>query len=472
MQVLNQEAVDLVAALRSRDVSCEDVMRATLERITEVNGSINALISLNDSEHLLEQARAADVAGPKGALFGLPFAVKELESVAGMAHSEGSPIFKDRISPKDSPMVHHLREAGAIFIGKTNVPEFGLGSHSYNPVYGVTRNPYDTNVTAGGSSGGAAAALATRMVALADGSDMMGSLRNPAAFCNVYGFRPSWGVIPRGPDGETFLQQLSTNGPMARSPRDLALLMDVIAQPDPQVPHNAPPQNWTLQAPERLEGIRIGWLADWGGAYPMEAGVLSQCEAGLSAFADLGAEVTPVMPPFSAEELWHSWAVLRHWAVANELGQYFKNPETCDLLKPAAIWEVEAGLSLDGEAIAKAGAIRSKWFATLASLFETYDFLVLPSAQVWPFPVDWDWPKEVAGHSMDTYHRWMEVVVPVSLAGVPCISVPCGFGAAGLPMGMQVFARKGGDLALLNAAQTYHAATHWPDIPPQHIQHG
>ncbi|MEQ9693531.1 amidase [Shimia sp. SDUM112013] len=472
MDILDKDAVDLLADLREGRTTCAAVMAATLERIEAVNGAVNAIVALRDSDTLMAEARAADARGAQGALWGLPFAVKDLEPLAGVVQTDGSPLFADRVAEVDSPMVAHLRAEGAIFVGKTNVPEFGLGSHSINPVYGVTRNPYDSNRTAGGSSGGAAAALATRMVALADGSDMMGSLRNPAAFCNVYGFRPGWGVVPRAPGGETFLQQLSTNGPMARSPRDLALLMSVMARPNLAVPHNAAVQDWTLNAPEKLDGVRIGWLGDWGGAYSMEEGVLAQCEQGLSVFEGIGAELETVAPPFAAEDLWHSWTVLRHWAVASDLAPLYSDPATRAQLKPAAVWEIENGLTLTGQQIAKAAALRSRWFTLLAGLFDTYDFLALPSAQVWPFPAKWDWPQKIAGAQMDTYHRWMEVVVPVSLAGVPCISLPCGFSDQGLPMGVQLFARKGADLSLLNVAQTYHEATLWPQKSPPHIHDG
>lgn len=468
---MDQGASGILRDMRSGTLTAEDLMAQTLARIDEVNGDVNAIVSMRPVDEVMEEARAADATAPKGVLHGLPMAIKDLAQAAGLECSMGSPLFAGQVAKADEVMVARLRAAGAIFIGKTNTPEFGLGSHSYNPVHGVTRNPFDLTRTAGGSSGGAAAALATGMVALADGSDMMGSLRNPAGFCNVYGFRPSWGVVPRDAGGETFLQQLSTNGPMARSPEDLTLLLSVMAGPNPEVPHGAPVQDWTLGRAD-LDGVRIGWLGDWGGAYAIEAGIMSLCEAGLGVFETLGAAVEAISPPMAATQLWDSWRVLRHWAVASELAVLHADPAKRDRLKPEAIWEVENGLSLDAMAVTRAGAVRSKWFTKAAQLFDTHEFLALPTAQVWPFPVEWDWPKEIAGVAMDTYHRWMEVVVPVSLAGLPCISLPVGFGESGLPMGVQLFARKGQDRRLLDVAQAYHEATNWPTATPSHMRGG
>ncbi|WP_204114017.1 amidase [Shimia biformata] len=467
--LLDRDAGAILTDLETGTLSAEALMVATLERIGEANPHVNAIVSLQDEATLIEAARAAD-RGPRGGLLhGLPMAVKDLEDVAGLPVSMGSPLFAGTVSAKDGLIAERLRAAGAIFIGKTNTPEFGLGSHSFNPVHGVTRNPYDLTRSAGGSSGGAAAALATGMVALADGSDMMGSLRNPAAFCNVYGFRPSWGVVPRDTDSETFLQQLSTCGPMARSPADMALLMQVIGGPNPLVPHNAPAIDWRL--PEvPMKGLRIGWLGDWGGVLPVEGGILDQCRTGLDVFAGAGARVDDLDAPFSAAAIWDSWITLRSWAVAGELGEAMADPTRRDKLKPEAQWEAERGLGFTATDIHKAGAIRSQWFTAAARLFDSYDALVLPSAQVWPFPAEWHWPKEINGTTMDTYHRWMEVVVPASLLGLPVVNLPCGFGANGLPMGMQLIGRKGDDRRLMAMAQSYHEATLWPQQTPPHIR--
>ena len=468
--LLSLDAVDLLAHLASGHLSATDLMRTTLTRIAAVNPSVNALVTLVDPDHLMDQARAFDASPTNGPLAGLPMAVKDLVATRGIRTTWGSPLFADHIPEKDDLLAARLRAAGAILIGKTNVPEYGLGSHSFNPVFGVTRNPYDLTRSAGGSSGGAAAALATGMVALADGSDMMGSLRNPAAFCNVYGMRPTWDLVPAEPNGDTFLHVMATEGPMARSPRDLALLLGVLAGPDPRLPHSRPAEDFTPATGRDLHGKRIGWLGNWGNAWSTEPGILPLCEAALSKMADLGAAVEPINPPFPAEKLWHSWCTLRSWAVAMGKRDFYRDPAKRALLKPELVWEVERGLALSAEQVHDASTIRSEWYATLAQLFTRYDALALPSAQVWPFPAEWRYPAAINGRRMDSYHRWMEVVVPVSLAGVPAIALPAGFGtegrAAGLPIGMQLFAAAGQDRALLQMAQSYHEATNWPDSHP------
>jgi amidase len=463
-EFLDWEAGVLAAALREGRLTAEAVMAATLERIAARNGAVNAIVDLRDRAVLLAEARAADEVPyeARGALHGLPMAIKALAHVKGTRNTEGSPLFADRISEADSAFVARLRAAGALFIGKTNVPEFGLGSHSYNPVHGVTRNPFDGARTAGGSSGGAGAALALGLVTLADGSDMMGSLRNPAGWNNVYGFRPSWGVVPREVGSESFWQQLSTIGPMARSPRDCALLLQVMAAQEAGVPFNMPVQDWTLPPRCEVAGLRVGWLGDWDGAMPMEAGIMPLCEAGLAVLADLGAEVQPVAAPFDAEAMFQSWSDLRAFALAGELAGLYQQEGTRERLKSEAQWEVRRGLEMDPMALHRANRVRADWFATAAEMFARFDVLALPVAQCFPFAAEWDWPQEIAGVAMDSYHRWMQVMVPASLLGLPAISVPVGFDARGLPMGVQLIGAKGADRRVLEVAQAYHEATQWP----------
>ncbi len=469
--LMNRDAVALSTMLATRDLGAVELMQATLDRITFVNGDINAIVSLRDPDMLLAEAKAADNAPRSGWLHGIPLAVKDLADVAGIPTSMGSPAFADYIPKEDCGMVARMRAAGGLFIGKTNTPEFGLGSHTFNPVHGATRNPYDTSRTVGGSSGGAAAALAARMLAVTDGSDMMGSLRNPAGWCNVYGMRPSWGRIPADPVGDTFMHPLATLGPMARSPRDMAALLNTQAGPNPRVPFGLPWQDMLDGIDADVKSRRIGWLGDWGGAYPMQAGVQDLVASAVQGFTDLGCTVDSVAPPFSATELWESWTTLRAFANAGRLDPLYADPAKRKLLKPEAIWEIETGQALTQPQIQRASTIRARWYATAADLFDTYDALVLPSAQIWPFAVDLDWPKDIAGQPMDTYHRWMEVVVPASLIGLPAISLPAGFGAAGgdgegLPMGMQLIGRHGADAALLQLAQAWHLATDWPNQRP------
>ncbi len=465
---LDWDATRLAEALCAGTLTSKAVMQATLARIAERNGAVNAIVDLRVTDDLMAEAGAADAmpVDARGPLHGLPIAVKALSHVRGMRTTEGSPLYEHRIAEADSAFVARMRAAGAIFIGKTNVPEFGLGSHSYNPVHGVTLNPYDSSRTAGGSSGGAGAALAMNMVALADGSDMMGSLRNPAGWNNVYGFRPSWGVVPKEVGAESFWQQLSTIGPMARSPRDCALLLSVMAQSEPAVPFNMPAVDWGLPDGCSVEAARIGWLGDWGGAMPMEEGVLALCETGLGILGKLGAEIEDVAPPFDAEAMFQSWSDLRAFALAGELAPLYQDAEKRARLKPAAQWEIKRGIEMAALTLHRATKIRSDWFAAAARLFETFEALVLPVSQVFPFPADWDWPKEIAGVEMDTYHRWMQVMVPASLLGLPAISVPVGFDHRGLPMGMQIIGAKGADRRVLEIAQAYHAATDWPGQRP------
>ncbi|MBI1219643.1 MAG: amidase [Rhodobacteraceae bacterium] len=459
-------ATTLATRLANGETTAVEVMTAHLDRIDAVNPAVNAIIELQPRADLLAEAKAADAAPRKGWLHGLPFAVKNLVDVQGLPTTSGSPIFAGYVAPKDDLLAARLRAAGAIFIGKTNTPEFGLGSHSFNPVHGTTLNPYDLTRTAGGSSGGAAAALAARLVPVADGSDTMGSLRNPAAFCNIYGFRPSFGLIPGDPVGETFLNQISTEGPMARNVEDIARLLQVMAGPEPGFPHFRPTEPFADDLDTDPKGARIGWLADWGGAYPMEPGILALCESALGTFTALGAHVEPVAPPMPATQLWDSWMALRGFANAGTKAALYNDPKTRALLKPEMIWEIERGMALTAAEVWTASVIRSQWFATLATLFETYDALVLPAAQVWPFPADWRYPETINGQPMDTYHRWMEVVIPPSLVGLPALAIPAGFGANGLPMGMQLFGPRGADRAILRLGQAYHRATDWPERRP------
>lgn len=460
------DADSLTRAMIAGELTAEEIMHAHLDRIAETNSRINAIISLRDRDELLTEARKADRSHRKGWLHGLPVAVKELAAVRGIRTTWGSPIYRDHIPTEDHIVVARMREAGAIFIGKTNTPEWGLGSHSFNEIFGVTRNPYAHDRSAGGSSGGAAAALAARMVPVADGSDMMGSLRNPAGFCNVYGFRPSWGLVPGEPIGDSFMTTMSTLGPMARSPRDLAHLLSIMAGPHPALPFGRPGEDFAAMLDGSVKGTKIGWLGDWDGAYPCEEGILTLCETALARMEGLGCEIIPLSPPFPREKIWESWMTLRAFQIAGGKRALYDDPAKRALMKPEAIWEIEQGLNLSASQVYEASAIRSEWYRRAARLFDKVDVIALPTAQVWPFPAEWRWPQEVGGKPADTYHRWMEIVVPVSLAGLPCLSVPVGFGANGLPMGMQLAGATGRDAAILRLGHAWHKATNWPGHLP------
>ncbi|WP_101067980.1 amidase [Roseovarius salinarum] len=464
-ELLSLDATAQAGRIARGALSAEALMRATLDRIGAVNGALNAVVSPRDPDDLLAEARAVDAGPVRGPLHGLPLGIKDLANAAGLPTSQGSPLFAGQVAADDDLHVARLRAAGAIVVGKTNTPEFGLGSQTYNPVHGATPNPYDRRLTCGGSSGGAAVALAARMLPLACGSDMMGSLRNPAGWCNVYGMRPTWGLVPGEPAGDTFLHQLSTNGPMGRSPRDLALMLSVMAGRDPRQPHGRAPGDYAgIDAP--VTGRRIAWLGDWGGAWPVAEGILPLCEAALGEFEALGCRVDAPAAPFDAAALWDSWTTLRSWAVAAKLSPLHDDAAARARLKPAALWEIERGRGLSAMQVHAASVTRSDWFASAARLLRDYDAIALPTAQVWPFPLDLEWPARIAGRDMDSYHRWMEAMIPASLAGLPAIAVPAGFGAQGLPMGLQLIGPAGGDRQLLELAHAWHLHTDWPAQAP------
>ena len=442
-------------------------MQFALDAIERHNSRVNAVISLSDPDDLMKQAEAADQVPTEqhGLLHGEPIAIKDLANAAGFETSMGSPIFKKNHVKTDDIMVARMRAAGAIIIGKTNTPEFGLGSHTFNPVHGATGNAYDATRSAGGSSGGAAVALATGMMRYADGSDMMGSLRNPAGWNNIYGMRPTWGLVPSEPLGDSFLHQLATNGPMARCPKDLATLLSVQSRQDARQPHGLPTVDFAKDMDAHaLKGAKIAWLGDWG--LPFDDGIMDISERAVEDLRALGADVTAIDAPFSMDALWESWITLRSWTVASGAGVFYDDPEKRDLLKPAAIWEIERGFAMSAREVHQQSVIRSIWFKKAAQLFETYDALLMPSAQVWPFPIDWVHPTEIAGVQMDTYHRWMQVVIPAGLIGLSVVNLPIGFGAAGLSAGLQLIGGRGQDAKLLGMANDWYHGTPWKDHTP------
>ncbi|MFZ1389386.1 MAG: amidase [Thiolinea sp.] len=466
--IVQMDAVDLANAIRTKAVSCKDVMSAYLAQIERLNPKFNAIVSLQDRELLLKQAEDKDqelAAGTyHGWLHGMPQAPKDLANTVGIPTTQGSPILKNNLPKTDAIIVERARRAGAILIGKTNTPEFGLGSHTYNTVFGTTLNAYDPTRSAGGSSGGAAVAVALHMLPVADGSDMMGSLRNPAGWNNVFGFRPSQGRVPFGPTGEVFYQQLGYEGPMGRTVSDLAWLLSVQAGHDARAPLSIDqdPSIFTQTLKRDFKDVRIGWLGDFKGYLPMEAGVMDVCKTALKTFETIGCKVEEVQPDYPMEKLWLTWLTLRGFLIAGIAGPLYNKPELRAQMKPEAIWEVENGLKLSGAQVWQASADRTAWYMALNKLFQTYDYLVLPTAQVFPFNAQEHWPKTIAGKSMDTYHRWMEVVIPGTLSGLPTIAVPAGFGGADqLPMGLQIMGKAQADLAVLQLAYAYEQASDW-----------
>jgi len=470
--LVRMSALELTRAIRARTVSCAEVMATFLDHIGRFNVRVNALVSLQDAEGLMQQARVRDAQLARGEylgrLHGLPHAVKDLAFTAGIRTTRGSPLL-DAVPERDSILVERLRAHGAILIGKTNTAELGLGSQTHNPLFGTTLNAWHPGKTAGGSSGGAAVALALRMVPLADGSDMMGSLRNPAAYNNVFGFRPTVGRVPSAGE-ELFLDPLSTWGAMGRSVADLAMLMSVIAGPDVRAPQSAGEDGGEyLQPLERsFEGVRVGWLGDLSGYLPIEPGVLELCANACRALQTLGCVVEETALPCSPAALWEAWVRLRSWLVAGDLEPLYHEPVTRARLKPEARWEVESAAALSALEVYRASAARSRWYTAASAMFERFEFLALPSAQLFPFDAAVLWPRSINGVAMDTYHRWMEVVVPASLLGAPVLNVPVGFSAQGLPMGMQLIGRRHADLAVLQLGHAYDRETRWVEsrLPP------
>lgn len=464
-EICLMSAVDLAERIRRRQLSVREVVRAFLDRIDTVNPYVNAIVSLRDRGSILKEADTADTTlasgAPVGALFGLPVAIKDLALTKGLRTTFGSPFLAEFVPEEDDFFVERMRAAGAIIIGKTNVPEFGLGSNTYNNVFGPTLNAFDPALTAGGSSGGAAVALALGMVPVADGSDFGGSLRNPAAYNNVYGFRPTQGLVPAGPMNEIFLSQIGIEGPMGCNVRDMALLLGVQAGHHPRAPLSHDSSGAFLeQLDAASSGGRIAWLGDLGGHLPIEDGILALCEAALARFE--GFEAEPVVPQFDFEALWSAFKTLRHATSGCSLKLHYDDPNRRDLLKPEAVWEVEGAARLTAPEIYAASTVRSAWHDTVLGLFERYELLALPTAQVFPFAVGTHWPHEVAGRAMDSYHRWMEVSAPASMAGAPAVNVPVGFDPLGRPMGMQLIGRPRGDLAVLQAAAAYERTVPWP----------
>ncbi|QBJ77503.1 amidase [Aquitalea sp. USM4] len=459
------DALELSDAIHQRHYSCVEVMQAYLSHIALLNPRVNALVSLQAEEALLQQAAHCDAelhAGKsRGWMHGMPQAIKDLSATQGIPTTMGSRLYQNHVPVADSIMVARMRSAGAIVIGKSNTPEFGAGSHTYNAVFGATGNAYDPGRCAGGSSGGAAVALALRMLPVADGSDMMGSLRNPAAFNNVFGFRPSWGAVPLGPSPELFLQQLATEGPMGRNVPDILALLRTQMGPDPRAPLSSARTLPEQSLEHDFHACRLGWLGDWNGYLPMEHGVLSQCESVLPDFAALGCSVEACTIDFDPSSLWESWEVHRHWLMAGSLYADYQDPARRCQLKPELLWEIEGGLQLTALDVYRASRIRSDWYRAVLRMFENYDFLLLPSAQVYPFALEQHWPRMIAGRAMSSYHRWMEVVIGPTMAGLPVMNVPVGFGSHGLPMGLQIIGRPHADMAVLQLAHAYDQQRQW-----------
>ena len=433
-------------------------MEAHLAQIERVDPKVNAIPTLLP-ERALEAAAAADEALAKGAtpgpLHGLPVAVKDLALTKGIRTTFGSPIYADFVPDVDELIVERMKAAGAIVIGKTNVPEFGAGSQTFNPVFGETLNPYDTGRTCGGSSGGAAVSLACGMTPIADGSDLGGSLRNPGNFCNVVGFRTSPGRVPIWPSRMAWYP-LAVQGPLARSVEDAALLLSAIAGPDPRSPIALTEPGATFAQPlgRDFKGVRVAWSRNLG-RYPVDPAVNAALDGQRKTFAELGCAVEDAEPDLSgADEIFQ---VLRAWRFALGHGEELEKHR--HQMKDTLIWNTEQGLKLDGLTVAKAEERRSELFQRVQAFMGDYEYLLLPVSPVPPFPVEQRYVTEIAGTKLETYIDWMALCYAITLTGLPAISVPAGFTPEGLPVGLQIVGRHQQDFAVLQLAHAFEQAT-------------
>jgi amidase len=459
-------ATELTQRIRTKELSASEVMEAHLRQIERVNPRVNAIVTFLP-EQALEQARAADDALARGKeigpLHGLPVAHKDLVPTKGIRTTLGSLAFKDFIPQEDGLIVERLKNAGAIMVGKTNTPEFGAGSQTYNEVFGETLNPYDISRTCGGSSGGAAVALACGMIPIADGSDMGGSLRNPASFCNVVGFRPSPGRVPTWPSFAGWFT-FSVEGPMARTVPDIALMLSTIAGPDPRSPIaiSEPGSLFTQPLKRNFKGVRVAWSRNLGGL-PVDPRVTGAIEAQRHVFENLGCLIEEGEPDFSdADGIFKIW---RAWYFALVLSELLETQR--DKIKDSVIWNIEEGMKLSGPQTAEAERKRTELYQHVRQFMQTREFLILPVSQVPPFDVKQRYIEEINGEKMETYIDWMKSCYYITTTGFPAISVPCGFTTDGLPVGVQIVGRHQDDLGVLQLAYAFEQASgFWKQKPP------
>jgi amidase len=444
-----RSATELAAALRAREVSAREVMESHLARIADVNPRVNAIVTLLDPELALAAADEADRHPPRGVLHGLPIAVKDLQDTAGMRTTRGSTLLADNVPEADSLLVERLRHAGAIVIGKTNTPEFGAGSQTFNEVFGATRNPYDLTRTAGGSSGGAGAAVAAGMIPFADGSDLGASVRNPASFCNLIGLRPTAGRIPQAGPGDPW-NPFGVLGPIARTPRDAALLLQALAGPDPRDPLSLPDPYAAGDLEREPRGLRIGWSRDLGGL-PVEPAVTAVLERARAALEALGCVVEDAEPDFTGAD--ECFEVIRGVMFADAYAGIV------DRVKPALAENTRFGLQLTAARIARALALRGELFARMREFLLRHDFLAAPVAQIPPFSVEDEYPRAIAGVPMGSYIEWFRSCSRITVTAHPAIAVPAGFTDAGLPVGLQLVGRHRDERSLLELAHAFTEAT-------------
>lgn len=452
-------ARDLAEQIRSRQISAREVMAAHLDQIRRLNPDLNAIVGkLTDAAclALADQADQRLARGERvGLLHGLPTAFKDLESATGFPFTRGSPIFRDFMGTFDTVLVERVRAAGAIAIGKTNVPEFGMGSHTYNKVYGTTVNPYDRSKSAGGSSGGAAVSLATGMLPIADGSDLGGSLRNPASFNNIVALRPSVGLVASAPAAMPYVG-LSVKGPMARSVSDVAFLLSVMAGGDARDPGSYPSDQWQFAQPlgRDFTGVRVAWCPDLGGL-PLDRRVRQVLDAQRQTFESLGCIVEDAAPDLRGVD--EIFLTLRVWMSGNVEAPLLAAHRA--MMKPEAIDEIERGLKLTATDVAMAIMRHGELLERVRTFQEQYEFILCTVSQLPPFDAAIDWPKEVDGAAMETYISWMKSAYWISTTRRPAASVPAGFTEDNLPVGLQIVGRHRDDFGVLQLAYAFEQAT-------------
>jgi amidase len=445
----------LVRMIRARKVSATEVVRAFIARIERVNPKVNAIVTFLP-EQALKRAKALDRKGaPAGPLAGLPIAHKDIVPTKGIRTTFGSPVYSDHVPAEDHVIVERLRAAGAILVGKTNTPEFAVGAQTFNPVFGATRNPYDLSRTCGGSSGGAAAAVACGMLPFADGSDLGSSLRNPGSFCNVVGFRPTPGRVPNWPFPNCW-DTLWSVGPLARTVEDAALLFSAMAGPDPRCPTTHAEAGRTFARPlgRDFRKVRVAWSRDLGGI-PVDARVTRALESARAALESLGCIVEEAEPDLAEAD--EAFQVQRAVGFVEAYGELLKTDRA--RMKDTVVWNIEQGLALDAARIANANVLRSRVFHTMRGFLERYEFLLLPTVQVPPFPVDQPFVTEINGVKLANYMEWMKSCYLISATSHPAISVPAGFTDDGLPVGLQIVGRYRDDFGVLQLAHAFEGST-------------
>ncbi|GAB3568271.1 amidase [Spelaeicoccus albus] len=450
-------AIDMRAALDRKEISARELLALHRERIDAVNGEVNALVSIDFDKAEAAAAAADDAAAhgrSLGALHGLPFGFKDTVDVAGWRSTHGSPVMADHVPEADDLLAERVRGAGAVTVAKTNAPEWAAGSHTFNPIFGTTYNPYDLSRSAGGSSGGAAAALASGMLPLADGSDMGGSLRNPASFNNVVGFRPSPGRVPTWPNSTPW-DRLAVQGPMARSVDDLALLLSVIAGPTDRTTMSLSTAGSTFARIEQtpLAGLRVAFSADLNGALALDPAVRAVTAAGRDVFSTAGADVQDAAPDLSGAD--DAFTTLRAWQFQMNLGPMLaRHP---DQFKATLAENIRDGEALTGHDVARAMGEQAAIYQRIWRFFERFDVLVMPVSQVPPFDAGQEYPETIDGATMTSYLDWMRSAYFITVTGCPAISMPAGFTPEGWPVGVQIVGPPNRDLKLLGIAKAFEA---------------